>query len=78
MHIMKQKSITFRCSQPQHSRLESALETLSADSRSAFISSALEEFLALVEQEEVADMDLFALVDMVDSTGSGKSFAAHA
>lgn len=75
---MKQKSITFRCSAAQHERLENAMQALSIESRTAFISSALEAFLAYVEQEEISELDLFQLVEQIDSTGSSKSFAAQA
>ncbi len=76
--VMNLRSITFRCSATQLSRVATAMSDLSAESRTAFITSALEDFLDFAEQEEISALDLFALVAMVDSTGSAIPFAAHA
>ncbi|MCH5284412.1 MAG: hypothetical protein J1E42_02330 [Akkermansiaceae bacterium] len=75
---MKLKSITFRCSTAQFERLESTLRATSADTRTAALSSALEEFLDFAEQQDSRALDLFALVDRVDHTGSGPTFAEQA
>lgn len=76
--VMNLRSITFRCSSTQLSRVVSAMSDLSTESRTAFITSALEDFLNFAEQEEISALDLFDLVAMVDSTGSAIPFAAHA
>lgn len=48
------------------------------DNRTAFITSAVEEFLDFAEQDAIAALDLFDLVQTIDSTGSGEKFAAQA
>ncbi len=75
---MKLKSITFRCSAAQRARLETAMSALCCESRTAFISEALEDFLTFVEREDIATLDLFQLVEHIDSTGSGERFAEQA
>ncbi|MBQ7023725.1 MAG: hypothetical protein IJN29_09090 [Akkermansia sp.] len=75
---MNLKSITFRCSAAQRSRLDAAMLAHPDKSRTAFISSALEAFLAFVEQEEISTLNLFQLVERIDSTGSGCSFSSQA
>ena len=75
---MKQKSITFRCSAAQGARLESAVNSHRRGSRSAILSEALEDFLAFVEREDIATLNLFQLVERIDSAGNGKRFAEHA
>lgn len=75
---MKLKSITFRCSRPQLQRLEYAMISNGEDNRTAFITSAVEEFLDFAEQDAIAALDLFDLVQTIDSTGSGEKFAAQA
>ena len=75
---MKQKSITFRCSQAQFARLEAAMETTMIETRTSALSQALEEFLDFVEQPEAIAMDLFALVDYVDREGCGPKFSEQA
>lgn len=76
---MKLKSITFRCSPAQLARLEDSMRFTHTDTRTEALSSALEEFLDFVEQREAREMDLFALVEHVDSTGGdGPTFAEQA
>ena len=75
---MRLKSITFRCSAPQVSRLEEAMRTRSTETRTAFISAALEEFLNFAEQADVAKLDLFSLVEQVDAVGCGTPFKSQA
>ncbi|MBR5894625.1 MAG: hypothetical protein IKZ13_03680 [Akkermansia sp.] len=75
---MNQKSITFRCSASQRARLENAMLALTSESRTAFIAAALEDFLRYVEQEDVAALNLFELVQHIDATGNGTSFASQA
>ncbi|MDO5470999.1 MAG: hypothetical protein Q4F38_06825 [Akkermansia sp.] len=72
---MNLKSITFRCSAAQVKRLQSAMQTRNPASRTALIASALEAFLAFVEQKDIAALNLFELVDRVDDTGSKERFA---
>lgn len=75
---MKLKSITFRCSQAQLNRMENAILTSSAESRTAFISEALETFLTFAEQDEIQRLNLFELVDRVDAKGTSTPFAQQA
>ena len=73
------KSITFRCSTAQRTRLESAMrQAPTANNRTALIATALEEFLAFAEQEHIAALDLFELVARIDSTGSQAAFSQQA
>lgn len=74
---MNHKSITFRCSAPQHHRLHTALEARRC-SRSELISDALESFLAYAEQDGIRSKNLFDLVEDIDAHGSGPSFAEQA
>ncbi|MBQ4594065.1 MAG: hypothetical protein IJA81_05500 [Akkermansia sp.] len=75
---MKLKSITFRCSEAQMSRLESAMNTLECDNRTAVLSDALETFLRFTEQEDIAGLNLFELVSRIDAEGSALEFASQA
>lgn len=75
---MKLKSVTFRCSDPQLNRIEEGMIALKNDNRTDFISKALEEFLDFAEKEEVRELDLFALVERVDKTGSRRRFSCNA
>ena len=70
---MNQKSITFRCSEKQHERLLSALND-TPHTRTQFITTALECFLAYAEQEPIRRQNLFELVQGIDSLGGGPSF----
>lgn len=73
------KSITFRCTTAQRTRLESALRlSQPGKNRTALIATALEEFLAFAEQEHIAALDLFELVARIDSTGSQAAFSQQA
>lgn len=74
---MNQQSITFRCTEQQHARLNSALAD-SGLTRSDFICAALEHFLNYAEQSRIQRMDLFELVQDVDAHGDGPSFAEQA
>lgn len=74
---MNQKSITFRCSGPQHSRLHSALNEHRC-SRTELITQALESFLAYAEQDSVSRKNLFELVEDIDTHGAGPKFAEQA
>lgn len=75
--MTKPKSITFRCSEAQHRRLEHALQegTLT---RTDLICTALEQFLGFAESEDIRRMDIFALVQEIDSRGSAVLFAEEA
>lgn len=75
---MKLKSITFRCSDAQLARLESAMQSAMNDNRTAFISNALESFLAFAEQEDVQKLDLFELVQRVDEAEGAIPFSQQA
>ena len=74
---MKLKSVTFRCSSSQLQRMEKAMQSCLFDNRTAFISEALEEFLNFAEREDVRRLNLFELVERVDTQGSAASFARH-
>lgn len=75
---MKHKSITFRCTDTQMQRLNKAMAVLECENRSAILSAALEEFLHFAEQDEILALNLFELVDRIDSQGSGVDFASQA
>lgn len=75
---MKLKSITFRCSEAQLNRLESAMASTDARNRTAFISDALASFLAFAEQEDIRGLNLFELVERVDSTQAAIPFSQQA
>lgn len=75
---MKLKSITFRCSPAQFSRLEDSLRRSSIGTRTLALSYALEEFLSFVEQKEMRELDLFSLVQLVDREGQGPPFSEQA
>lgn len=75
---MKLKSITFRCSEAQLNRLESAMASTDARNRTAFISDALASFLAFAEQEDIRELNLFELVERVDSTQAAIPFSQQA
>lgn len=66
---MKLKSITFRCSSAQFSRLQDVIRFTSVDTRTSALASALEEFLEFAEQQDTRAMDLFALVERIDHEG---------
>ena len=75
---MKLKSITFRCSSAQFARLENIVKNSLTDTRTMALSCALEEFLNFAEQQDARNLDLFALVDRVDSEYEGPTFAEQA
>ena len=75
---MRLKSITFRCSEPQLVRLEEAMRSSGAETRTAFISAAIEEFLNFAEQKDRVELDLFSLVEQVDAVGCGTPFRSQA
>lgn len=54
------------------------MRTRSTETRTAFISAALEEFLNFAEQADVAKLDLFSLVEQVDAMGCGTPFKSQA
>lgn len=71
--MAKAKSVTFRCTEKQHRRLEEALMRTGMN-RTQFIEKALREFLEFAEQEDIRKLDLFALVEAVDALGAGVTF----
>lgn len=74
---MNLKSITFRCTALQHGRMQAAVDML-ATSRTNIITSALEAFLSYAEQEHISRMNLFDLVEDIDTVGNGPRFADEA
>lgn len=74
---MTPRTITFRCSEAQFKRLQSAVEHLRT-SRAALINDALEDFLDFAERPDVRALDLFELVKAVDSEGDGCLFCDQA
>lgn len=75
---MKLKSVTFRCSEEQQTRLCHAMNRLSYATRTELLACALEDFLHFVEQEDVAALDLFELVQRINQEGSARDFAQQA
>lgn len=75
--MTKPKSITFRCAEAQHYRLEQALQDTQL-TRTDLISTALEQFLAFSESDDIRALDIFALVHEIDSRGSAVPFAEEA
>lgn len=75
---MKQKSITFRCTQAQFDRMQQNLQTQNDINRSSVLSAALEEFLDFIESSIEAEADLFTLVDRVNNVGDRTSFCSQA
>ena len=74
---MNLKSITFRCSALQHERINTFLNQ-DTDTRTAFITEALENFLDFAEQEHIRQLNLFELVAEVDAVSPGSGFAEQA
>ena len=74
---MNLKSITFRCSAIQHARINTFLNP-ETDTRTAFITEALESFLDFAEQEHIRQLNLFELVAAVDAITPGPGFAEQA
>lgn len=68
--------VSFRCTLPQMSRLETALAERSRN-RSALINEALESFLRFVERAESRRLSLFQLVEQIDSVGARVPFSAQ-
>lgn len=77
INMVKSKSITFRCAEAQHSRLEQALQQGHL-SRTDLISTALEQFLSFADSEDIRRLDIFALVHEIDSRGSAVAFEEEA
>ncbi len=65
---MRHKSITFRCAAPQVERMGHVLQA-GFQNRSCCLSEALVHFLSFANTHEVAQLDLFGLVDRVDGMG---------
>ena len=74
---MNLKSITFRCSAIQHARINTFLNP-ETDTRTAFITEALENFLDFAGQERIRQLNLFELVAEVDAMFPGTGFAEQA
>lgn len=73
--MSKAKSITFRCSEVQYQRLKKHMEG-SDKTRTAVISEALKSFLDFAEENK--HLDLFELVEAVDSIGEKLKFEDQA
>lgn len=65
----KKQSVTFRCSEKQLARLMKFMEDHHQTNRSETITNAIKQFLDYAEQEEIRKLDLFQLVDDVNSKG---------
>lgn len=61
-------SVTFRCSESQHSRLKEVLGQ-SEQSRTELLSKAVEAFLDFTEQAENQGLSLHELIHAVDAEG---------
>ena len=61
----------------QHARINTFLNQ-QGDTRTAFITEALESFLDFAEQEHIRQLDLFELVAAVDALSPGPGFAEQA
>lgn len=75
---MKLQSITFRCAEAQLKRLKTAMNNLACPNRTILLSAAVEEFLHFAEQTEVKEMNLFEMVQHIDSIGSTHRFSTQA
>ncbi|MBR5889748.1 MAG: hypothetical protein IKY92_06885 [Akkermansia sp.] len=74
---MNLKSITFRCSANQNARMNNFLKQ-TENTRTTFITEALEAFLEFTEQEHIQKLNLFELVDTVDAMVPEPDFAEQA
>ena len=74
---MNQKSITFRCTEQQLQRLDNVRDEKQT-SRTAFITTALDQFLTYAEQREIRQQTLFELVQGIDKMSTGPSFEDQA
>ncbi len=54
------------------------MQALECENRTNILSTALEEFLHFAEQDEVAELNLFELVNRIDTEGSACEFATQA
>lgn len=54
------------------------MHTLECHNRTIMLSAALEEFLLFAEQAETKEMDLFEMVQYIDTLGSTRRFATQA
>ena len=73
---MRHKSITFRCSASQLERMSDVLQA-HEQNRSSCLSDALQQFLRFADDSEAENLDLFGIVDKVDSMG-GPMFSDQA
>lgn len=53
------------------------MRTRSTETRTAFISAAIEEFLNFAEQKDMAELDIFSLVEQIDAVGCGTPFKSQ-
>ena len=75
---MKLQSITFRCAEAQLKRVKTAMNNLACPNRTILLSAALEDFLNFAEQKSVKEMNLFEMVQHIDSIGSTHRFSTQA
>ena len=54
------------------------MQALECENRTNILSTALEEFLHFAEQDDVAALNLFELVNRIDTEGSACAFATQA
>lgn len=74
---MKHKSLTFRCTSTQFARLEETLKLLGQDNKSSLLNAALEDFLNFAEQEHIAALSLFELIEIIDNIGGAEKFSSQ-
>lgn len=68
------RTITFRCSQAQLSRMDEAIRQTDSN-RASLINESLEDFLTFAESPDSRSLDLFELVAAVDAQGEGPLFS---
>lgn len=71
------RTITFRCSQAQLSRMDDAIGQTDSN-RATLINDSLADFLAFAERPDVRALDLFELVAAVDEQGESCPFSEQA
>ncbi len=74
---MNLKSITFRCSEAQHNRINNALLSWGG-TRTELICAALDSFLNYAGEDARRSRDLFELVREIDAASTGPRFSEQA
>lgn len=75
--VMSTKAITFRCTSAQYARMNALLAEIPGN-RTALLIEALEQFLIFAENEENRALNLFSLVERIDSLHPATTFAEQA